>query len=84
MECLLADDELKELQRIQRKFTTHRSRYIKATVLIMLHRKFSVSEIEDLLGIDDNSVYRYAKAFRQVGLEEYLNDHFKPCSELLG
>jgi len=80
MEFLLADDELKELRRIQRKFTTHRSRYIKATVLIMLHRKFSVSEIQDLLGIDDNSVYRYAKAFRQVGLEEYLNDHFKPYS----
>lgn len=80
MEFLLSEDELKELRKIQKKFTTQRSRYIKATVLIMLHRQVSIPTIEDFLGIDDNSIYRYVKAYRQLGLEDYMKDNYKPYS----
>lgn len=78
MEFTLSESELKELREIQKKFGTHRRRYIKATVLIMLHRKVRVWEIGDFLGIDDNTVYRYAESYRKVGLPTYMEDHFHP------
>jgi len=78
MEFTLSETELKELRAIQKKFGTHRRRYIKATVLIMLHRKVRVWEIGDFLGIDDNTVYRYAESYRKVGMPTYMEDHYHP------
>ena len=74
----MSESELQELRRIQKKYSTHRQRYIKATVLIMLHRAYSVAAIEDCLGIDDNTVYRFSKSYKEVGMKKYMDDNFKP------
>lgn len=80
MDFQLSESELQELRRIQKKYSTHRQRYIKATVLIMLHRAYSVAAIEDCLGIDDNTVYRFSKSYKEVGMKKYMDDNFKPYS----
>ena len=52
--------------------------YIKATVLLMLHMKFSAQDIADSLGIDDETVHRYRRAYQTLGLAGYLDTGFVP------
>ncbi|MFK7924346.1 MAG: hypothetical protein AB8H47_20480, partial [Bacteroidia bacterium] len=74
----LNNSELGSLRKIQKESRFQRRRYIKATVLIMLHGKLSPVDISTYLGIDDNTVYRYADAYRTVDLPTYLSDGFVP------
>ena len=46
----------------------------------MLYKEVSVSDIQDFLGIDDNTIYRYVKAYQKVGLQSYLKDGYIPYS----
>ena len=78
MDFKLSESELKELQHYQRQHRMLYRRYVKATVLIMLHHKVAVTEICQFLGIDDNTVYRYAKSYKEVGLRKYFKDNFHP------
>lgn len=41
----------------------------------MLSSGYSSSEVEECLGIDGSTVYRYAKLYERVSLSEYLKDH---------
>ena len=79
----LSPEEMKELRRIQQKDRFHRRRFVKATVLIMLHRQLSIEDIEVSLGIDDNTVRRYVKGYRERGLKRYMQDGYIPyCGKL--
>ena len=70
MDIELTTSEYNELRKIQKKAGLHRRRYIKVTVLIMLYKEVSVSDIQDFLGIDDNTIYRYVKGYKKVGLNQ--------------
>ena len=69
MKLQLSTEEIKELQRIQKKDRFHRRRFIKATVLLMLHRGLSMEDIQMSLTLDDNTIGRYVKAFQEKGLK---------------
>ena len=45
MEIQLTPREIQELRRIQKKEKFHRRRFIKATVLLMLHQGLPMEEI---------------------------------------
>ena len=75
----LTDREIAELRRIQKKEKFHRRRFVKATVLLMLHSGLTVEEICRSLSLDDNTLYRYTKAFQEKGLEDYLKDNYVGC-----
>ena len=50
--------------------------YIRITSILMLSEGYSVGQVSDLLGIDDNSVYRYARAFSQLSIEKFLSRNY--------
>ena len=80
MTIALSPEEIKELQRIQKKDRFHRRRFIKATVLLMLYRGLSVEDIQLSLTLDDNTIRRYVRAFQEKGLEHYMQDGYLPYS----
>lgn len=69
----LGEATVKRLRMLQRTVKDRRV-YIKATVLLMLHKQFSYQDIEDSLGIDDSTVYRYSEAYESLGLDGYLSN----------
>jgi transposase len=73
----LEESTIKELRRLQRSSKDRRV-YIKATVILMLHKQFSAQDIADSLGIDDETVHRYRRAFQALGLQSYLDAGFVP------
>ena len=83
MDLQLSQEEIKELRRIQQKDRLHRRRFVKATVLIMLHRQLSIEDFEASQGIDDNLIRRYVKGYWERGLKQYLQDGYIPyCGKL--
>ena len=76
MDLQLSAADIKELQRIQKKDRFHRRRFIKATVLLMLHRGLSMEDIQMSLTLDDNTIRRYVKAFQEKGLKRYMEDGY--------
>ena len=76
MSVKLDKSELEALRLEQRQAGLSKRRYRKITVLIMLHQDHSVVAIEAALGVDDNTIYRYERAYHKVGLSEFLNDHY--------
>lgn len=83
MNIQLSTEEIRELQRIQKKDRFHRRRFIKAAVLLMLHRGLSMEDIQMSLTLDDNTIRRYVKAFRVKGLKRYMEDGYVPyCGKL--
>jgi len=80
MKIELSPSEIKELQRIQKKDRFHRRRFIKATVLLMLHHGFSSSDIQLSLTLDDNTIRRYVRGYQEKGLKRYMEDGYVPYS----
>ena len=76
----LDPEQYEELRVLQRRPDLSRRRYRKVTVLVMLHKGFSVSDVEDILAIDDNTIYRYVRGYLKVDLETYLSDDYVPFS----
>jgi transposase len=66
-----AKDDLRKL----RKQTRDKKQYVKLSVILMLSSGYSSSQVEECLGIDGSTVYRYAKLYGSVSLSEYLKDH---------
>lgn len=79
MKIELTKAEIESLRKEQKDPGLHRRRYIKVTVILMLYQGYSVEMISLALGIDDNTVYRYEKGYRERGLKRYLNDGYIPC-----
>jgi transposase len=79
----LSTEEIKELRRIQKKDRFHRRRFIKATVLLMLHRGLSMEDIQMSLTLDDNTIRRYVRGYQERGLKRYMEDGYIPyCGKL--
>ncbi|OAV43234.1 IS630 family transposase [Lewinella sp. 4G2] len=76
MSLILTKDELEALQLEQNTAGLSKRRYRKVTVLIMLHQGHSVKTIEAALGIDDNTIYRYQRAYYKAGLSDFLDDSY--------
>ena len=70
----LSIEEVEQLRRIQKEDRFHRRRFIKATVLLMLHYGLTIGQIEMSLGIDENTIFRYAKAYKEKGLKRYMEE----------
>ena len=79
----LDPEQYEELRALQKRVDLSRRRYRKVTVLIMLHKGYAVSTIEDILAIDDNTIYRYVRGYYKVDLATYLSDDYVPFSGLL-
>lgn len=46
--------------------------YVKVTVVLMLDADWPVATVAETLGLDEATVYRYARAFAALGLARYL------------
>ncbi|AWM32485.1 winged helix-turn-helix domain-containing protein [Hymenobacter nivis] len=46
--------------------------YVKVTVVLMLDAGRSLATVAQDLGLDETTVYRYVRAFTDLGLEKYL------------
>ena len=64
---------LKDIQRIEK----NKIDYIKVTVLIMIHNGFKAKIIEDTLGIDTTTIYRYLSSYNKDGLSSYLGSNYQ-------
>lgn len=78
MELQLTSDQVSELRLIQKRERFRRRRFVKATVLMMLHRGLTFEDIEVSLGLDDSTIRRYLLGFIDKGLEDYLSDSYVP------
>lgn len=76
MHLNLTPSEKRELQGLQRKLGD-RWAYVRVTSILMLSDGFGVSQISAILGIDDNSVYRYQKAYRELGMPQFLTRDYQ-------
>jgi transposase len=71
----LNDKTRRQLRFIQKSNKDKRI-YIKVTVILMLDKGYSATEIAETLGIDDSSVYRYQDAYIEKGLDGYLATNY--------
>lgn len=71
MDLKLSKQEEEDLKLLQRSLK-ERWAYVRVTSVLMLSRGYSALAVSDLLGIDDNSVYRYAQGYRELGIEGFL------------
>ncbi len=72
MRVELTPDQLARLRFIQKNERYHRSRFIKATVLVMLHNGVTLEDVSLVLGLNERTVYRYVRAFKERGLDKFL------------
>ena len=76
MNITLSEQDVAKLRNMQR-YSPERWMYIRVTALLMLHEGFTVGQICTSLGIDDNSVYEYARVYRSSGLGSLLSRNYK-------
>jgi transposase len=69
----LDDKTRKELQQLRRRERDVR-RHTKLSVILNLDRGLSYQEVAAFLDLDDSTVYRYASAYAQKTLDQYLSD----------
>ena len=46
--------------------------YVKVTLMLMLDSGWPVGSVAEALGLDEATLYRYVRAFTDLGLEKYL------------
>jgi len=76
MNLFLTKPEEKKLEELQRE-VKERWQYVRVTSILMLSKGFSADQTSKILGIDDNSVYRYQKCFKEESLEALLSRDYK-------
>ena len=76
MKYNLSDIELQNLRKYLKQSSDSVS-YIKVTVILMLDMQKGIEEIEEVLGIDGSTIYRYAERYQLDGLEKYLETNYK-------
>lgn len=77
MELNLDDTTLNRL-RFEQRTNRDKRVYVKVTTLLMLHKGVPVSDIEDFLGVDSSTLYRYVLSYHAKGLSDYLKDNWVP------
>ncbi|MBB4080406.1 transposase [Lewinella aquimaris] len=84
MELEVSQEQLLLLRQIQKRERFNRRRFVKATVLLMIHRGLSMEDIQLSLSLDDNTIRRYATGFKDRGLTAYFDDNYVPyCGKLI-
>lgn len=76
MNINLTPSERHQLRGLQ-KTLRERWAYVRVTSILMLSDGFDVGQICAVLGIDDNSVYRYKKAYKDLDLEQFLSQDYQ-------
>ncbi|RZK98432.1 MAG: helix-turn-helix domain-containing protein [Hymenobacter sp.] len=71
MNVRLTDSERKQLRQWQKQRRDNEG-YVKVTVLLMLDVGRPLATMVQDLGLDEATVYRYARAFTALGLAKYL------------
>lgn len=71
MNVNLTDAERRELRALQKQRRDDDG-YIKVTVVLMLDSGWVMSSVADALGLDEATLYRYVRAFTDLGLAKYL------------
>ena len=67
----LTEAERKQLRQWQKQRRDNDG-YVKVTVLLMLDAGRPLATVVQDLGLDEATVYRYARAFADLGLAKYL------------
>ncbi|NJK83667.1 MAG: IS630 family transposase [Saprospiraceae bacterium] len=76
MSITINTDEKLALKKLQKQ-VQERWLYVRITSILMLSEGFSVFQISNILGIDDNSVYRYQKAYNELDLTVFLSRDYQ-------
>lgn len=71
MNVELTESERQHLRQLQKQ-RRDETGYVKVTVLLLLDKHRPPASIADDLGLDEATVYRYARAFAELGLAKYL------------
>lgn len=71
MKGSLTADERAQLRQWQKQRRDNDG-YVKVTVVLMLDAGWPVVTVAETLGLDEATVYRYARAFADLGLARYL------------
>lgn len=76
MEINFTIEELRLLKELQRK-TIGADGYVRLTFLIMLHKKFALSDIADTLGVHISTLYNYYNEYkREPNFNTYITKHY--------
>lgn len=70
------DEHSRTFLRREQKVNRDKRVYVKATTILMLDQGFTPDLVAISLGIDDSTVYRYARLFEGQGLEGFLGDNY--------
>ena len=71
MQVHLTDSERRALRQLQKQ-RRDEDGYVKVTVVLMLDSGWPVGRVAEALGLDEATLYRYVRAFTDLGLEKYL------------
>jgi transposase len=71
MNVRLTAAEYQQLRQLQKQ-RRDEAGYVKVTVVLMLDAGRSLATVAQDLGLDETTVYRYVRAFTDLGLEKYL------------
>lgn len=71
MKVVLTETERQQLRTVQKQRRDGEV-YVKVTVILLLDKHRPLASIADDLGLDETTVYRYARAFTDLGLAKYL------------
>ena len=71
MQVHLTDSERRALRQLQKQ-RRDEDGYVKVTVVLMLDSGWPVGSVAEALGLDEATLYRYVRAFADLGLEQYL------------
>ncbi len=71
MQVHLTASERRALRQLQKQRRDDEG-YVKVTVVLMLDSGWPVGSVAEALGLDEATLYRYVRAFTDLGLEKYL------------
>lgn len=70
----LDDQKRKELRHLRKK-SRDKKVYVKLSTILMLDAGYTPVQIEECLGVDVSTVYRYTKDYQQMDILDYLRDN---------
>ena len=72
---ILSEEQYRFLSLAQKKEKVSR-RFKKITVMLMMHQGHSIESIQAALGLDDNTIRRYVKKYKDKGFERFVKDNY--------
>ena len=71
MNVKLTVPERQQLRQLQKQ-RRDEAGYVKVTVILLLDKRRPLTSVADDLGLNETTVYRYARAFTMLGVARYL------------